>query len=191
MRREQAARRQGVRALAVGLALAAAGCASAQAARPGPVGPPLAVPAAPPRVVTAVPEPAAETSAAGATAAAEPPDTAPASAVAPAPSAPRPAPAAAAAPAPAAEPSPSRNLQAGGAGGGDAALAAIRTELRRAARDLALVDYNALSGAGRLQYEQSRRFSQQAETALRDRNLAFAATLAEKAAALAAELAGG
>jgi hypothetical protein len=98
-----------------------------------------------------------------------------------------------ASPAPAAAPaeSPVRNLQAGGGAGGDAALAAIRTQLRRATRDLAQVDYNALSGAGRLQYEQSRRFSQQAEAALRDQNLAFAATLAGKAAALAGGLAGG
>jgi hypothetical protein len=63
--------------------------------------------------------------------------------------------------------------------------------LARASRDLTRVDYARLTVDGRAQYDQSRRFSQQAEQALRDRNVVFAATLADKAATLAAELLGG
>jgi hypothetical protein len=66
----------------------------------------------------------------------------------------------------------------------------VRAMLERAARDRASVNVNRLSTAGRSQYEQSARFTAQAEQALRDRNLMFAATLAEKAAALALELVG-
>jgi hypothetical protein len=62
--------------------------------------------------------------------------------------------------------------------------------LERAARDRAGANLRRLSAAGRSQYEQSERFTAQAEQALRDRNLIFAATLAEKAAALALELVG-
>ena len=60
--------------------------------------------------------------------------------------------------------------------------------LTRANRDLARVDYGKLSTDGRAQYEQAKRFSQQADEALKERNLVFAATLADKAATLAAEL---
>jgi hypothetical protein len=67
----------------------------------------------------------------------------------------------------------------------------VRELLTRAARDLNRVDYGKLSADGRTQYEQSKRFSQQAEQALRDRNFVFATTLADKAATLATELLGG
>ena len=60
--------------------------------------------------------------------------------------------------------------------------------LSRATRDLNRVDYNRLSAERRDQYDQSRRFGAQAEEALKERNLIFAATLADKAATLAAEL---
>jgi hypothetical protein len=62
--------------------------------------------------------------------------------------------------------------------------------LTRASRDLSRVDYSRLSSDSRAQYEQSKRFSEQAEQALKERNLIFAATLADKAATLAAELLG-
>jgi hypothetical protein len=55
---------------------------------------------------------------------------------------------------------------------------------------LAQVNYKLLSVDRRAQYDQSKRFSEQAEQALKDRNLIFAATLADKAATLAAELLG-
>ena len=62
--------------------------------------------------------------------------------------------------------------------------------LARAARDRARVNVSQLSVAGRSQCQQSQRFTVQAQQALRDRNLIFAATLAEKAAVLALELVG-
>jgi len=66
----------------------------------------------------------------------------------------------------------------------------VRDLLARAARDINQVDYSRLSTEGKSQYEQSKRFSIQAEQALRERNLIFAATLADKAATLAVELLG-
>ena len=64
----------------------------------------------------------------------------------------------------------------------------VRDLLARAARDLGRVNYNRLSTDARAQYDQSKRFSEQAQQALRERNFVFAATLADKAATLAAEL---
>ena len=64
----------------------------------------------------------------------------------------------------------------------------VRDMLTRANRDLGRIDYGKLTMDGRAQYEQARRFGQQAEQALKERNLVFAATLADKAATLAAEL---
>ena len=64
----------------------------------------------------------------------------------------------------------------------------VRDLLASAARDLNRIDYRRLSAEGRETYDQSRRFSQQAQEALKERNVAFAATLADKAATLAAEL---
>jgi hypothetical protein len=66
----------------------------------------------------------------------------------------------------------------------------VRDLLARAARDLSRVDYGRLSSEGRSNYDQSKRFSQQAEQALKDRNFAFATTLADKSASLAGELLG-
>lgn len=66
----------------------------------------------------------------------------------------------------------------------------VRDILARAARDLNRVDYGRLSADGRAQYEQSKRFTTQAEDALKDRNFPFATTLADKAAQLATELLG-
>jgi hypothetical protein len=66
----------------------------------------------------------------------------------------------------------------------------VRDTLARAARDLSRVDYGRLSADARAQYDQSKRFTQQAEQALKDRNFVFAATLADKAATLAAGLTG-
>ena len=66
----------------------------------------------------------------------------------------------------------------------------IRDLVARAQRDLSRVDYSKLTEAGKAQYEQSKRFVQQAEQALKDQNFVFAQTLADKAATLAAELLG-
>ena len=66
----------------------------------------------------------------------------------------------------------------------------VRDVMRKWEADLKRVDYKKLSADGRAQYEASKRFNDQAEQALKDRNYAFAATLADKAAALATELLG-
>ena len=66
----------------------------------------------------------------------------------------------------------------------------MREVLTRAQRDLARVDYGKLTADGRAQYDQAKRFSEQAEQALKERNLTFASTLADKAATLAAGLVG-
>jgi hypothetical protein len=73
---------------------------------------------------------------------------------------------------------------------GDAAAERdARDKLARAARDLSRVDYGKLNADARSQYDQSKRFTEQAQQALKDRNFVFASTLADKAAALAAGLA--
>jgi len=64
----------------------------------------------------------------------------------------------------------------------------IRTLLSNAARDLGRIDYRALSVNAQAQYDIARRFKEQAEDALKARNLVFAEQLADKAAALAGQL---
>jgi hypothetical protein len=68
----------------------------------------------------------------------------------------------------------------------------IRGLLLRAHNDLSRVNYRALSADGRTQYDSAIRFIRQAEEALepRTRNLLFARNLADKAFALAVQLAG-
>jgi hypothetical protein len=66
--------------------------------------------------------------------------------------------------------------------------AAIRDLLGRAARDLSRVNSASLNNDGRAQYDQARRFMQQAEEALKVRNVVFAGKLADKAATMAAVL---
>jgi type IV secretory pathway VirB10-like protein len=174
-------------------AFAAGGCAKAQASAPA--GPPLDVPTPPDRVLAPVEEPV--------TASAPEPETPPPAPVATTPRTPprpparraeperpeTPPPAAAATPAapPAAE--PPRELRPNTPGGDAAAERDARDKLARAARDLGRVDYGKLNADARSQYEQSKRFTEQAQQALKDRNFVFASTLADKAAALAAGLA--
>jgi hypothetical protein len=66
---------------------------------------------------------------------------------------------------------------------------AVRQQLARADRDLSRVDYRALGVDARAQYETAKRFALLAEQALKERNLVFAQTLADKAAAIADVLA--
>jgi hypothetical protein len=169
------------------------GCAKTQA-KTAPDGPPLTVPDPPARVLAPVEEPA---------------NPAPVAAEAPAPQLPRPPaatrpparrpnngdteppraePAAPAAQAPPAPQTPT--LRAAPSAEDAAAERGVRDTLARAARDLNRIDYGRLTTDGRVQYEQSKRFSAQAEQALKDLNFPFAATLADKAATLAAELLG-
>ncbi len=65
---------------------------------------------------------------------------------------------------------------------------AIRNLIMRATRDLARVNTSALNDDGRAQYATARRFIEQAEDALRARNVVFAGNLADKAATMAAVL---
>jgi len=66
--------------------------------------------------------------------------------------------------------------------------AAIRDLLARAARDLARVNTASLNNDGRTQFDQARRFLEQAEDALKIKNIVFAGKLADKAATMAAVL---
>ena len=66
----------------------------------------------------------------------------------------------------------------------------IRGLLGKASHDLKQVDYMRLNSDARAQYDTAKRFVTQAENALRAKNLVFARTVADKAAALAAQLAG-
>ena len=66
----------------------------------------------------------------------------------------------------------------------------VRVLMAQATNDLNRVNYQALNPDARNQYDTAKRFATQAEEALRARNLVFASNLADKAAALAAQLLG-
>lgn len=66
----------------------------------------------------------------------------------------------------------------------------VRILIAQAMNDLNRVNYQALNAGARNQYDTAKRFATQAEDALRSRNLVFANNLADKAAALAAQLPG-
>jgi hypothetical protein len=85
---------------------------------------------------------------------------------------------------------PSTTLQTTPTGAEGEVERSIRATLTRAASDLARVDYRGLNADARTQYDTAKRFIQQAEEAARAKNLVFAKNLAEKAGALAAQLAG-
>ena len=83
-------------------------------------------------------------------------------------------------------PAPALALQMPGASA--KADQSVRALLAQAARDLGRVDYQALDTDGRAQYETARRFMQQADDALKARNVMFAGKLADKAATMASVL---
>jgi hypothetical protein len=66
---------------------------------------------------------------------------------------------------------------------------AIRAAITRATADLKRVNTHALNADARTQYDTARRFIEQAEDALKKRNLVVALGLADKAQGLAAQLA--
>ena len=66
----------------------------------------------------------------------------------------------------------------------------IRASLLRATADLNRIDYRVLNTDARTQYDTAKRFIRQANDAIRSKNLLFAKSLADKAAALAAQLGG-
>jgi outer membrane biosynthesis protein TonB len=156
-------------------------------------GPPLAMPAPPHRVFAPPEEPIPVQAPPPEVADAEPPKPAPRP-----PARPRTAPPAEAArpepePPPVAAspaPEPPRELRAAPSAADAAAERQVRDLLARAGRDLMRVDYRKLSNEGRSQYDQAKRFVQQAEDALKERNFVFASTLADKAAMLASQLGG-
>jgi hypothetical protein len=173
------------------IVVVAASCAKAQA-KSAPVGPPLDVPQPPPRVLgpieappIAVAQPVVEAAPPEAPrAVSRPPARRPEAERVESPQAP-------AGPTDAqAVPEPPRELRAAPSAREAAAEKAVRDTLARAARDLSRVDAARLSPDVRALYDQSKRFTLQAEQALRDRNIVFAATLADKAAVLAGDVAG-
>jgi flagellar protein FliO/FliZ len=66
----------------------------------------------------------------------------------------------------------------------------IRASIQRANTDLNRTDYRALNTDARTQYDSAKRFLQTADDAIRTKNLVLAKTMAEKAAVIAAQLAG-
>jgi hypothetical protein len=68
---------------------------------------------------------------------------------------------------------------------GDRGEAAVRQQLGKASEDLQKVNYRVLSNDLKAQYDTARRFITLGEQALKDQNLSFAATLADKAGAIA------
>lgn len=186
-------------ALVVGsLFVGATGCAKAKAATV-PDGPPLAMPAPPERElgpveeVAAVPigtptadlpiaSPGGRTTTTTSRQPARQPDVKPEPVVAqPVPPAAPPAPAATEAP---------RELRSVPSAVAAAEERKVKEDLSRAAAGLKGVDYGKLSAERQSQYNQAKRFAEQAEEELKNRNLPFAATLADKARQLADELAG-
>jgi hypothetical protein len=178
----------------VALFVMVSGCAHAQAKTIA-AGPPLDVPAPPARTVE--PAPIASTPIDAATPVPSPssPGTAdPVRNAAPRP----PVQARPAAPPRADEPSaadavkapPAQTLQTTPAQQDGEVEARIRTVLSRAGSDLNRIDYGRLPANAKSQYDQAKRFVSLAEDAIRAKNLVYAGTLADKAAELAAQLAG-
>jgi hypothetical protein len=66
----------------------------------------------------------------------------------------------------------------------------IRASIQRANTDLNRIDYRALNADAKTQYDSAKRFVQQADEAIRIKNLVLAKSVAEKAATIAAQLAG-
>ncbi len=64
----------------------------------------------------------------------------------------------------------------------------VQRQLKKADQDLKKVDYAALAREAQAQYDTAKRFMLLANQALRDKNLVFAQTLADKAATLATVL---
>jgi len=90
-----------------------------------------------------------------------------------------------------APPRPPTTLQTIPAGAEGEVERTIRGLIARANTDLSHVDYRLLNADARSQYDTAKRFIQQSEDALRPpRNLVFARNYADKASALAAQLAG-
>jgi hypothetical protein len=184
---------------ALGCILVMSACAR-PVAKTAPDGPPLAMPAPPPRDVepagTEVPEPVPlpeepahrTPTRPRATQRDQPPKT-------DARPEPRPDPPIVEPPKPAEDLSkppaaPPTTLQTTPAGEEGEVERSIRGSLGRATADLNRIDYRTLNADARNQYDTAKRYVQQADEAIRAKNLVFAKTIADKAAVLAAKLAG-
>jgi outer membrane biosynthesis protein TonB len=66
----------------------------------------------------------------------------------------------------------------------------VRATLTRATNELNRIDYRGLNVDARMQYDTAKRFIRQADDAVKSKNLVFAKNLADKAAVIAAQLAG-
>ena len=86
------------------------------------------------------------------------------------------------------EPRPAPPLQTAPATVEGEAERTIRATIQRATADLNHIDYRALNVDGRAQYDQAKRLMRQADDAMREKNLVFARSLADKAATIAAQL---
>jgi hypothetical protein len=179
------------------VALAVTGCSTARA-KTSPQSPPLDVPAPPPRDVepsdAETPPPVPLPQEPARSAPARPRQTPPREQ--PRPAEPRVEPAKPEAP-PAEPPKaeeppkpPPSTLQTMPTNAEGEAERAIRATLQRANGDLNRVDYRGLNSDARSQYDTAKRMMRQADDAVRAKNLVFAKNLADKAAALAAQLAG-
>jgi hypothetical protein len=93
-------------------------------------------------------------------------------------------------PKPTEEPKPPVTVQTIPTGAEQEVERTIRAQLSRAGADLSRVNYQALNADARTQYDSAKGYVRQAEDALRQKNLVFARSLADKAATLAAQLAG-
>jgi len=179
--------------------LTATACAKLHA-RNAPESPPLEMPAPPPRIVETpdaevpppvpLPEEPAHHPTTGTRRAAPPPTPKPEP---PKPEPPKPdqtPPQAGDTKPPEEPPKPATTLQTIPAGAEVEVERGIRLQLNRAGADLSHVDYRALNKEARTQYDTAKGLVRQAEDALKMKNLVFARSLADKAAALAAQLAG-
>jgi hypothetical protein len=170
------------------------GCARARA-KTMPTLPPLEMPAPPPRIVLPMqaevepqePSPVTEEPRRAQPAPARPRPATPPPAASAAEPPPAPVPTSTQPPAP---PTPSTVLQTTPASEEGEVARAIRATMTRAMTELNRIDYRVLNTDARSQYDTAKRFVQQAEEAIRMKNLPFAKNLADKAAALAAQLGG-
>lgn len=179
-------------AVLVTLALTATGCASAQAGR-DPAGAVLAPPAPPPHIIPPVesePAPPAPPAPAGPTPVVvrPSPHTAPPRADKSAEKPPEKTDAAPAVAVPAVPPGGAAQPPLQTTANVTELEGKIRALMAQASRDLDRTSYNALTAERRTQYDTAKRFIQQAEEALKVKNLVFAEQLADKAATLAAAL---
>jgi outer membrane biosynthesis protein TonB len=170
-----------------------AGCTHAQA-KSTPDMPPLNMPAPPPRDVepsdVEVPPPVPLVAEPAHNPPARPRPT-PAPRTEPKPEPPKPEPPPAEPPKPAEEPiRPPTILQTTPAAVEGEVERSIRASLQRASADLNRIDYRALNADARTQYDTAKRWVRQADEAIRAKNLVFAKSIAEKAATIAAQLAG-